>query len=164
MIDRGIVVFLNKKSVNIHDGIQAYYKYKEKKLNFRYSGNINKFIGNNWVNFATFIDKSIKDGSLKGKAVRLDYYHEEQREYKRKVKEEFERENLTPLEKKLVDKVRKIGIGFISSFLMKNGFGTFGKDTSFHSKTLQWLPLIRYAIKNGIEEHLNTQEQNETSR
>jgi len=145
----GIVSFLNRKQVHVQTAINAYLKYKEVKIKGDFK--ISEYIENNWTSFASFIDKGIKSGDLKGVAIRLDYHHEEQREYIKSVKAEFEIVELTMQEITILNKIKKeYGVGFIHSFLMKKDIKPLPKDFSFKSKKLQFLPLVKQAIKEGF--------------
>ena len=50
---------------------------------------VNNYIQNNWIKFASFVDKGLKSGTLEGKAVKLNTYYDEQREYNNQRKTEI---------------------------------------------------------------------------
>jgi hypothetical protein len=145
----GIISFLNRKQVHTSTAIKAYLEHKDAKIKGDFK--TSQYIEDNWTSFASFVDKGIKSGTLKGVAIRLDYYHEEQREYVKSVKSEFESIELTSQEQEILNKIKKeYGVGFIHSFLMKKNIQPVPKDFSYKSKKLQFLPVVRQAIKEGF--------------
>jgi len=152
MYDYGLRMCLLQKEVNPADAINKYLQYKNvTTFKPKHHNHVNQFIQANWNNFATFIHNSIINGSLKGKAVRLNTYFAEQKEYTQNVAEEFKNSNVSEDENLLLMRIRKeYGTGFIQSFLMKRGVKPESKHTGYFSKTLQWLPLVRQAIAYGI--------------
>lgn len=146
----GIISFLNRKQVHVSTAIKAYLEHKDVKIKGDFK--ISQYIEDNWTSFASFVDKGIKSGNLKGVAVRLDYYHEEQREYIKSVKAEFEIVELTMQEISILNKIKKeYSPGFLHSFLMKKNIQPVPKDFSYKSKKLQFLPLVKQALKEGFE-------------
>jgi len=145
----GIISFLNRKQVHASTAIKAYLEHKNVKIKGDFK--ISQYIEDNWTSFASFVDKGIKSGTLKGIAIRLDYYHDEQREYVKAVKSEFENIELTSQEQEILNKIKKeYGVGFIHSFLMKKNIRPLPKELSYKSKKLQFLPVVRQAIKEGF--------------
>lgn len=153
MYNYGLTSFLDAKHLNYKEAINAFLKHQgvtEFTAKHRYK--VNDYIEENWVRFASFIDKSIKNGTLKGEAVKLNTYYAEQKERNAIVKAEFERANLSDDQKKLL---KYIGLNFgprgITSFLMKRGYGVPAKTRHYTSKTLQWLPVVDLSIELGID-------------
>lgn len=154
MYDHGLITFLKANDVSVIEAVNKYLQYK-KVTDFKpkHHDKVNNFIKQNWQNFASFVHNSIKSGSLIGKPIKLNSYYDEQKEYKANLIKEFEEEKINSEEKFLLNRIRKeYGSGFIQSFLMKKDIIPLAKDRSYLSKTLQWLPLVRQAIKEGINE------------
>lgn len=152
MYNYGLVQFLQAKKLKSKECIDKFL-LSEGITNFtsKNHNRVNNYIQNNWIKFAAFCDKGIKSGELNGEAVRLNYSFEEQRNYHNKVKEEFESLNLTPLQKAILNKIKKeYGVGFLQAFLNRKGLKSGGKNLSYHSKNLQWLDVVNNAINNGF--------------
>jgi len=151
MYNQGIKSFCERKNVNITEAVLGFLSNRQQTFSFKHHNRVNDYIECNWTAFATWVDTSIKSGALNGKSIKLNTSYGEKRQYDERVREEFKKAGITKEEQFLLDKIKKqYGVGFIQSFLMKNGYSSFGKDDSFFSKTLQWLPLVRHAIKHGI--------------
>lgn len=151
MYNRGIESFLQMKKVgNMKNAVQQFLDEQEIELftanNYVDASN---YIQRNWVKFASFIDQSIKNGKIKGKAVRLNYSYEEDRRRQKAVKAEFEAIKLSTEQQFLLDFVKENGAGKIQSFLAKKGHQTPAKDLNYTAKSLQWLPMINLAIEAG---------------
>lgn len=154
MYDYGIRTFCDRKDVSINDAVAKYLQYRNvTDFKPKQHEKVNNYINNNWNNFANFIDKSLKSGTIKGKPCKLNTYFGERREYNIKVSDEFAKEKITDLENKILGRIKKeYGAGFLQSFLMKKDIQPLSKDRSYFSKTLQWLPLVRQSIENGFED------------
>lgn len=149
MYSRGITTFLKAKHVNIKaidkfleaEGISAFTSKNHMKSS--------AYIQKNWEKFATFIDKSIKNKTISGKAVKLNVYYSEQKARTERIKKELE--NIDEETKQYISYIKKNGVSKIQSFLSKKGINPAGKDYSYIS-VLQWLPLIKQAIDNNFKE------------
>lgn len=151
MYNRGIVSFLQAKKVSkIADAINQFLQSEEIK-NFTAKNHFqaNNYIQQNWTKFSTFIDSSIKSGKIAGKAVKLNHYYDEERVRKETIKSEFEKANLSWEERLLLNYIKENGPGKIQLFLQRCNVTGLGKDTSYISKKLQWLPLVKKAIEAG---------------
>lgn len=100
---------------------------------------VEQFIQDNWVKFASWVHTSIVSGKLKGKPVKLDhtskqYYTQRKADIQAKI--EYEKENGIH---ELVEKLRKKDIADLQSFCAKNGIDV-GKNpdkdfpTSSHTR------------------------------
>lgn len=149
MYNTGIEVFLNLKKVNIREGVKAFIKHKGVKTNPYDNYEASAYIQSNWEAFASFIDKSIKDGTLKGTAVKLNSYYQEQRQRNEMIRAQTKELNITKEEQRIFNRIKKEGPGFLYSFLMSNGVQPCKKDLTIISKTQQYLPLVRLALENN---------------
>lgn len=154
MYNNGILQFLTAKRVNPKKAIETFLSHRNvTSFTAKNHDRASDFIQDNWNSFASWVDNSIKSGILQGKRVKLNTSYQERAEYKEKIRKEFEQVGVTKEEHLLFNKIRKeYGVGFIQSFLNKKGIQSLGKDYSYFSKTLQWLPLVKQAIENGILE------------
>jgi hypothetical protein len=152
MYSYGLVKFLQAKKLKSAEAINSFLK-SEGITNYtaKHHHRVNSYIQKNWTKFATFIDKEIKNGNLKGSAVKLNHYYDEQREYKNEVRNEFVNANLTVDQEMLLNYIKEYGVGSVHSFLNKKGIIGLGKDPNYKSKKLQWLPVVNKAIENGID-------------
>lgn len=158
MYNYGIVRFLQAKQLKSKECIDGFL-ISEGITNFtsKNHNRVNKYIESNWTKFAAYCDKGLKSGELQGKAVKFNYYYDEQREYKEKVRQEYEALNLTPLQKSILKRITKeFGVGFLQSFLQKKGITPVGKNMDYFSKTLQWMDLVNLAIEHGDNENLQS--------
>jgi hypothetical protein len=146
----GLVKFLQAKKLKSNECINAFL-ISEGITDFtaKNHNRVNEYIDKHWIKFAAFVDKSIKNGNIQGKAVKLNTYYDEKAEWLRLVKNEFEEVKLTKEESDLLGKIKNKGVSHIQSFLHNKGVTGLGKDYSYKSKTLQWLPLVKKAIENG---------------
>jgi hypothetical protein len=151
MYNQGLIKFIQAKRLSSTQCINSFL-ISEGITNFsaKNHNRVNSYIETNWTKFASFVDKELKNGNLKGRAIKLNTYFDEQRERKEKVKDEYNSIELSIQQQQLLFRIRKEGIGFIQSFLMKNGIKPLPKDSSFTSKVLSWLPLVNQAIENDI--------------
>lgn len=163
MYNYGLVQFLQIKKLKSKECIDKFL-LSEGITNFNSKNHdrVNDYIQKNWVKFASFCDKGIKSKELNGKAVRLNYSFDEQKNYQNKAREEYESLNLTLLQKAILNKIKnEYGAGFLQAFLNKKGLKSEGKNLSYHSKNLQWLDVVNNAIENGFNfENLKTNEIN----
>lgn len=151
MYNIGLIRFCQAKHLDTASTVNGYLQHKGVSFSKRNQHLRNDFIQDNWTSFASWVDKGIKSGKLNGKDVRLNYSFAEQREYKDRVKQEHESVKPTQDEEMLLQRIRKeYSVGFIQSFLMKKNIKPLSKDDSYFSKRLQWLPLVRQAISEGI--------------
>lgn len=150
MYNYGLVKFLQAKKLKSNECINAFLKSENCDFEAKHHNRVNTYIEKHWVRFASFVDKGIKDGTLQGRAVKLNTYFDEAREYRKVVMNEFKEVNLTPEQQKMLDHIRRNGIGKLHSVMAKAGIQPVKKNYDFKSKNLQWLPVINQALENGI--------------
>lgn len=89
MYNRGLQSFINAKQLKPSQCINAFLRSEGiTDFNYKNHNKVNRYIQKYWNKFANFIDKGIKNGTLKGKAVKLNTYYAEKRQYKQEAKEE----------------------------------------------------------------------------
>ena len=152
MYSTGLVKFLQAKKVRSNDAINSFLA-AEGVLHFtaRHHRQVDSYLQKNWTKFATFIDKEIRSGKLKGQAVKLNSYYDEQRERKEVVAREFLQADLSADQKRLLAYIKEYGEGSVQLFLIKKGITGLGKDHTYTSRKLQWLPLVNKALENEID-------------
>lgn len=149
MFNYGLVKFLQAKKLKSNEAINAYLNHKGiVEFSAKNHNRVNDFLEKNWSNFAQFIDKSIKDGTIKGERVRLNYHFEQQRDRHLEVKKEFENENLSKDEEFLLNQTTFFSKIF--SFINKKGFKTPAKNYDYTSKKLQSMPIIILLRENNL--------------
>ncbi len=165
MYNRGLEVFMHNKQLKSQDTINQFLQ-SEGITEFTAKNHIrvNNYIEKHWTKFASFVDSGIKSGKLKGKAVKLNHYFDEQREWKEKAK--AERNLLTDEENKLYNIIRRFddSWGKVTSFFAKRGIN-LPKNNEGITKAVKTQPkLITILNSEYYEEFLehvkNTQ--NET--
>jgi hypothetical protein len=151
MINHGITTFLFLKKVDKAKGIKAFLEAQGSQIKFSNHPALNDYIQSNWSKFASFIDTNIKNGTLKGEAIKLNTHFDEERERIAQIIAEKKVANITPEEDKILRKIKKGGIGILKGYAPHG----VGKDYSFTSSNMQWLPVVRGAIAAGfkLEEH-----------
>lgn len=118
---------------------------------------VNNYIQKHWTKFASFVDAGIKSGKLQGKAVKLNYYYDEQRERNEIVKKE--RDLLTKEENDLYNLMRKYdsGVSFsrTASFFAKKGFN-LPKNSDAISKAARSQPKLAFILNSEYyDEYIN---------
>ena len=141
MIDIGIANFLILKKVKVIEGVNLYLDHKEVKFSKRNHRLVNSYIQENFPDFATFIDKSIKSGRLKGVSVKLNTAYEEARivskernELRLKILEHY------GIKEDQISTLRKQSEGMLDSFVMKMGYKRPDLKTEIR------VPYLRFAI------------------
>ena len=147
MINHGITSFLYMKKVKEKEGIKAFLTHQQVNVGINRHNEVNDYIQSNWSKFASFIDNSIKNGTLKGKAVKLNTHFDEERQRVNQIIAEKKAAKLTAQEDRILRKISKNGIGILKGYHA----GGLKKDYSFTSKNMQWLPVIRKAIELGFK-------------
>jgi hypothetical protein len=157
MYNIGLTRFIESKELNSKEAINGFLKYKGiTKFTANNHYQVNDFIQNNWNSFSSYVDRELKNGNLNGKRVKLNTYYDEHRKYIKQVKDEVVSSDISKEEQRLLNKIKKeYSVGFLQSFLMKRDIQPLGKDISYFSKNLQWLPLVRQAIDAGILKQLS---------
>lgn len=151
MYNYGLVKFLQAKKLKSDECINAFLKSDNiTEFTSKNHNRVNNYIQNNWTRFCSFVDMGIKEGTLQGKAIKLNTYFDKERERKKAVKIEFSNANLTDQQKKILKEIKKNGVGILHSKMMKSGIKPVSKNYECVSKTLQWLPIVNQAIENGI--------------
>ena len=83
MISYGLMRFIQEKNLNSKKAINSYLQHKGiTEFTAKNSTRASQYIQRNWHSWASFIDRSIKNGSLEGKAVKLNHYYDEQEKRK----------------------------------------------------------------------------------
>jgi len=155
MYNYGIINFLNQKKVKKHHAtIKAFLEYRNETFSHKNWLKVNEYIQNHWSQFASFIDISIKNGFIEGKAVKLNYYFDEVRERNEKVNAEFASVNLSPLEKRVL-KFIHVNMGTFNNFISKRGINMVPKKYSYTTKRLQCLPWLNLLKENNLLEEFN---------
>ena len=150
MYNYGLVKFLQAKKLKSNECINAFLKSEGCTFEAKHHNRVNNYIEKHWTKFASFVDSGIKNGTLQGKAVKLNTYFDEAREYHNLVANEFKGVNLTTEQQKMLDHIRRNGIGKLQSAMMKMGIHPEKKNYEYKSKILQWLPVVNQALDNGI--------------
>jgi hypothetical protein len=170
MISRGITVFLHKKNVSLYTALSLYLQYLGiTNVKMTNHNKINKLIDSDWTKFATFIDKSIKSGKIKGNDIKLNTYYDEQRQYKEQSKQMFnslsDEERFVYTSLKKLDDYRHYSIQ--QSFFNKKGV-KLPSNTDGLTKIEQVLPRVVAITQSEyyeeFKEHLITllKQDNET--
>lgn len=90
MYSTGLIHFLSVKQLKPKTTINAFLSSQNiTSFTAKNHNRVNNYIQNNWIKFATFVDKGIKSGILEGKAIKLNTYYDEQREYTNQRKQEI---------------------------------------------------------------------------
>lgn len=155
-LNYGIEKFLSAKKLKAKEVINEFL-LSENVFGFDFSNKamVNEYIQKNFTKFASFCDKGIKKGVFKGVDVKLNSYYDERREYKERVRKEYQQMNLTELQQSILKYISKNfnNAGFLQSFLHRKGIvKTGGKNLEYFSKTLQWIDVVNLAIENGFGE------------
>jgi hypothetical protein len=145
----GIVAFLNAKRVPAKQAVKLFLEHCGKKCSYRDYRNASDYIQANWNRFATFIDKALLSGELKGQRVKLNTYYEEQAERNREIAQEFKSVELSKEEKAILN-IPSHEFGVVHSVIAKAGFKSPQKEYSYTSKKLQNMPLILLLRENGL--------------
>lgn len=145
--NRGLIAFIKAKKLDYNQVVSLFMSEQSD------IGGIgaHKYIDRNWNKFATFVDRGIKSGKLKGKDIKLNTYYSEQKEYQNKTKAEFELANLTDEEQELLNYIQENGPGRLQNKLIALRIKGLGKDLSYTSKKLQWLRLVKLFISNNLQ-------------
>jgi|CXWL01.1.fsa_nt_gi hypothetical protein len=152
MYNYGLVKFLQAKKLKSNECINAFLTSEGvREFTAKHHNRVNSYIEKHWTKFSSFVDKGIKDGTLQGKAVKLNTYFDEVREYSAAVKKELEEVKLSVEQQNVLDEIKKSGIGKLQSIMMKEGINPVGKNYNYKSKSLQWLPIVNQVIENGIK-------------
>lgn len=145
--NRGLMTFIAHKKLDYNQVVSLFMSEQTNTNGMR----AHRYIQANWDKFATFVDKGLKSGRLKGKDIKLNTYYSEQKEYHNKIKAEFESVNLTEKEQELLNYIQENGPGKLQNKLIALGIKGLGKDLSYTSKKLQWLQLVRLFISNNLQ-------------
>jgi hypothetical protein len=154
MYSYGLETFIQSKKLNSKEAINKFLE-QEKITEFtaKNHNRVNNYIQNNWVKFATFIDKGIKSGLLKGKAIKLNYYFDEQREFKNNCKEEIKL--ITKEEMQLITLINKyddlIHLSRTSSFFGRKNMKMPSNQEGF-SRKYKILPKIQFILNSKFKE------------
>lgn len=148
----GLVNFLQAKQLSSKQAIDSFLQEEGvTEFNSKHHNRVNEYIQANWVKFASHCDRGIKSGALKGKAVRLDFHHEEEQKRHYRVRDEFKTAGTTLKERDLLRYIKDNGAGVVHSIMQKAGLTVPKKDMSYESKTLRFLPIVRMFISNELE-------------
>ena len=91
MLSYGLVRFLEKKRLSSKEAINAFLQHKDiTSFTAKQQHKASNYIQQHWNEFHSFIDLSIKNGSIKGQAIKLNHHYDEERDRKDKMKEEYE--------------------------------------------------------------------------
>jgi len=161
MYSYGLQSFLQRKKLKSNQAINLFLQSQGiTTFTAKNHNRVNEYIQNNWTKFATFIDKALKAGLLEGERVKLNYYFDEQREFKENAKAVTE--SLTPDQKRVWDAVRKyddpVRFSYSSSFFSKRGMGTLPKNAEYEEslngpgicRLKKVLPKIEFIANSGL--------------
>lgn len=150
--DYGTIAFLKAKKLNAKQTIQAYIKDQNESFSHNNIKKVNALISSNFSRFATFCDKAIKSGTLKGNAVKLNTYYDEQRERNEQVNKEYKEVSLSTDQECLLGIIKTdYCAAKLHSFITKQGFGIPKMDDSFTARRLRFLPTVNLVIELGID-------------
>lgn len=154
MYSYGLVRFLQAKKLKSKEAINAFLQSEGiTAFTARQSYKADAYINKNWGKFHSFIDRSIKSGTISGQRVRLNYNYEieEQREQQRR--DEFA--TLSPEQNQFYSVIKKYDdvtrLSKVASYIKK----TYGVDLPKNSdgdhatRALKMLPKIQFIIDNG---------------
>ena len=154
MYSIGLQSFMTAKKLKSKQVIDAFLK-KQGVINFTSKNHhrVNSYIDNNWLKFATFVDKGLKDGTLSGKPIKLNTYFDEQRKRQDAINAEFKsfsKEELT-----LINFLRKnddfSNLSKTNSFFNKKGI-YLPKGQEGFSKAMCHLPKIQFILQHELYE------------
>lgn len=136
MIDRGIESFCNRKQVNTIKTVKMFTK--ETGLG----------VQDNFVRFATFVDKKLKSGELKGNDAPLNknMWEESKRE---KVEYDAIIATYTTEQKQFYGRVKRVGRNTLNSFFGKKEIQK-PKQTEAKTKLGRMIPIFDYLKDNGL--------------
>lgn len=152
MYNHGLESFLQAKKLSSKDTINKFLQSQGiTEFTSKNHNRVNDFIEANWNRFATFVDKGIKSGELKGQAIKLNTYFSEKRERDQTARDEFKSLNLSKGEIFIIN-LERHEFSPIDSILSKNGLNRPSNDLSYTSKKLQRLPILRLLQENNLLE------------
>jgi hypothetical protein len=155
MYNKGLERFLQAKKVSSQKAINAFLQSKEitdftAKNHFKVNGYINA----NFEAFATFVDQSIKNGTLTGKAVKLNTSWEIQRQRSAAIGAEFHDCNADEIA--LYNDICKyddcIHLSKTQSFFNKRGVLLPGNNHEAISRIGKLLPKLQFIINHSLFE------------
>ena len=146
----GLVKFINAKKLQSNECINAFLQSEGISDFTAINHNkVNDYIGKNWVNFATFIDKELKSGVIQGKAIKLNTKFDEIEERQKLIDKEFLL--FTKEEKQLINFIRKYDnlshLSKTSSFF-NNKFLQLPRNGIGISRAMKLLPKIQFILNS----------------
>jgi hypothetical protein len=141
-MDRGLESFCERKQINAIKTVKMFTK--ETGLQ----------VDNNFVKFASFVDKKIKSGELKGNDAPLnkEMWDESKRE---KAEYDAEMNSFTAEQKQFYGRVKRVGRNTLDQFFGKKQL-TKPKQTESKTKLGRMIPIFDYLKDNNLlEEFMN---------
>ena len=158
MYSYGLKIFAQAKKLDLRETISKFLEQEKiTKFTVNNHNKVNNYIQNNWIKFATFVDKGIKSGLLKGKVIKLNTYFDEQREFKNNCKKEIKL--ITKEEMQLITLISKyddlMHLSRTSSFFGRKNIKMPSNQEGF-SRKYKILPKIQFILNSDLkEEYIN---------
>lgn len=154
----GLDNFLFTKKVNTQEAITKYLEYKG-VVNFTYinTNRVQKLIDTNWSEFATFIDKAIRNKELAGQPISASNgYWNRQRERSEVIKSEVT--TCTPEELQMYNVIKSYDdnkcLSRTASFLNKRDIKLPPNDKEAVSRICKILPKLKFILTLDCKEEL----------
>lgn len=160
MYSIGLVRFSHKKQFNLSKALEMFFAKHAPDIKHNKPKLVNNILADdkNFTKFAAFVDKSLKDGSLKGKPVRLNYSYEEAEMHR--VKAEAEKKALNKEELLLWNLIKKYDdptrLSKCTSFFNKKGMWFPPNNDLMVSRVGKNLPKLLFMINSGYFEELKS--------
>ena len=155
MYYRGLQRFMEYKHLKPKECIGKFLESQKVDFSHRNHRKVNKYISENWNRFATFVDKGLKSGELKGKDIKLNHYYDERKERKEMVNREYD--NISDEVKDFFKVIKKhddpMRLSKCSSFLGKKGYNLPRNDEGV-SLIKRVLPKLEYMIDSGYKDEI----------
>jgi hypothetical protein len=151
MYSIGLEKFIQAKRLKSKEVINLFLEHESiTDFNANNHNKVNNYIQNNWNKFATFVDKSIKNGIIRGERVKLNSYFDEQVEFRRKCK--TEESTISNEEMKLINIIKNydniIQLNKCHSFLNKRNIKLPANQEGC-SRKYKILPKIKFILELG---------------
>ena len=153
MYSIGLQSFMTAKKLKSKQTIDAFLKEQGvTKFTSKNHYQVNNYIENNWLKFASFVDKGLKNGTLSGTPVKLNTYFDEQRQRKETINAEFK--SFTKEELNLINLLKKYDclsqMSKTHSFFNKRGIKLPSRSEDGVSKAMLQLPRIQWIIQHEL--------------
>jgi hypothetical protein len=151
MYSIGLEKFIQAKKLSSKEVINLFLEHESiTDFNANNHKKVNDYIQNNWNKFATFVDKSLKDGVVQGERIKLNTYFDEQKEFRDKCK--IEESIISNEEMHLINIIKKyddiIQFNKCHSFLNKRNV-KLPSNQEGDSRKYKVLPKIKFILELG---------------